>query len=131
MRLRNVHNDKRGEIHVIEEFLKYNKEITLIHTNKGFARGGCNHELNDEYHIVVEGQMKYILGNNSPHPAHPEGVETYLLSKGHILRIPRNTPHYCVALEDSITIEFGTTPEEQGTKYAKFRKIVEEINERN
>lgn len=122
MRLRNVHNDKRGEIYVINEFLKDDKEITLIHTKANKARGGCNHKFNDEYHVVIEGKIAYNIGETN---------QVIILNKGDILKIEKNTPHYCIALEDSITIEFGTTPEEQGDRYEPFRKIVDEINERN
>lgn len=119
MKLRNVHNDKRGEIHVIDEFLKDNKEITLIHTNKGFARGGGIHKYNTEHHTIVEGKMKYIVND-----------EEFILNAGDSLSIDKGIPHYCIALENSITIQFGTTPIEQQDMYGKFRKIVDEINDK-
>ena len=43
--------------------------------------------------------------------------------------IPRNTPHYFIALEDSIILEWGATPEEKINKHKEFRKMVDDIND--
>ena len=49
LKLSKLHEDKRGEIYLITGDLKEHEEITLFTTRKGYARGGCIHNINDEY----------------------------------------------------------------------------------
>lgn len=120
LKITQVHQDNRGEIHIITGDLKECQEITLLSTKKGFARGGCVHRLNDEFCVVLEGKIKHFIGDNKPR----------ILQKGQSIIVPKNTPHYIVSLTDSLIMEWGVTPEEKGEKDKTFREVVDKINGR-
>ena len=118
LKLSKLHEDKRGEIYLITGDLKEHEEITLFTTRKGYARGGCIHNINDEYWTILEGSVRYWVGDK---------IKDY--STGDSLVIPKATPHYFLSLTDSLVTEFGATPAEKKEKYEPFRKIVDSINE--
>lgn len=119
LKLKKIYKDDRGKIYQILGGLKEHREIVLFWTDKGSARGGCIHKLNDEFNIVLEGKIRYFVGDNE-----------FILSKGESMKIPRNSPHYFISLTDSLVIEWGCTPEEKIEKYKPFREIVENINKK-
>ena len=92
-------------------------EITVFITKAGYARGGCIHNLNDEYTCVIEGTVEYYLDDKKA-----------LLNTGDNIFITRGTPHYYHSITDSIVIEWGATPDEKKEKHLSTRKIVNEIN---
>ena len=116
-----AHEDNRGTIYSLSGIASDGKEITILDTRKGFARGGCIHDINDEYVTVLEGVVKYWVGDE-----HPE-----ILRKGMSTIIPANTPHMLVAQTDSIVVEWGKTKDELDGKDLEMRKKVDEINARN
>lgn len=120
MKLEKIHKDNRGEIYLLKEDLKEHKEITLLITKKGFARGGCIHRLNNEFNTVLEGQIRYF-----------NGEDEFMLKKGDTVKTPSNIPHYFISLTDSLVIEWGCDPKEKSEKYKPFRDIVNKINEKN
>jgi len=122
LQLHKIHSDKRGDIYNITEDLKEFEEVVIFTCKKGFARGGCIHNKNDEYCVVIEGCIRYYIGNK-PYPT--------VLGSGDRVRIPKRTSHYFIALKDSIVMEWGATKEEKLEKHPGTRKIVEEINEKN
>ena len=113
-----LHEDSRGTIYSLSGITSDGKEITILHTRRGYARGGCIHDINDEYVAVLEGMVKYWIGDE-----HPE-----MLQKGMSLLIPAGKPHMFVAQTDSILLEWGKTKEEVGDKDVEMRKKVDEIN---
>lgn len=117
MEFKQIHSDKRGTINLLLGDLKEHQEVTIFTTNKGFARGGCIHNLNDEYNCVIEGQIEYFIGSNS-----------MILSTGDSVRIPKSTPHYFYSITNSVVMEWGASPEEKKEHHPEFRKKVEEIN---
>jgi len=117
MKFHEIHKDSRGSINILTEDMALD-EVTVFTTRKGFARGGCIHNINDEYTCVVEGEVEYCIGD-----------ETQNLKMGESLIIPKGTPHYFVSLTDSIVLEWGASPAEKMEKHAEFRRIVEKINE--
>ena len=119
LKLDQIHKDQRGEIYLLKGNLKENKEITIFKTNKGFARGGCIHRLNDESGIVLEGKIQYFIGKDE-----------VFLSKGETMKIPRNTPHCYISLTDSLVMEWGCLPEEKIEKYKPLRDMVDKINKK-
>jgi len=124
LQLHKIHEDDRGAIFLIKGDLKEHEEITLFTTKKGLARGGCIHKKNDEHCVVLEGKIIYYIG---------EAIKSnagLLCDKGDSVLIPKNTPHYFIAFEDSLVMEWGATPEEKLEKHKETREIVEEINEK-
>jgi hypothetical protein len=116
MKLSKIHQDERGEIWIL---LIDGEEHTFLTSKKNFARGGCIHRFSKEHAVVIEGTVEY----------HVRGRKPKVYKKGESLSIPPNCPHYFVALEDSITLEWGATPEEKKEKYKQWRKVVDKINE--
>jgi mannose-6-phosphate isomerase-like protein (cupin superfamily) len=116
--LNSLHKDSRGTISLIKgDELEY-PGVTVFYTGDGKARGGCLHELNDEYTCVISGLVEYVIGNNK-----------YILKDGDSMIIPRGTPHYFKSLTDSVVLEWGATEEEKKFKHAPTRAIVDEIND--
>jgi len=117
LKLEKIHEDNRGDIYLLKGDLKEHEEISILTTKKGVARGGCIHRINDEYNVVLEGEIIYYVGEQEFH-----------MKKGDTVKVPKNTPHYFLSLLDSIVAEWGATTEEKKDKYAPLRKIVEKIN---
>lgn len=120
LKLNQIHKDKRGKIYLLKGDLKEHREITVFSTKKGFARGGCIHEFNGEINTVLEGKIRYTIG-----------TKKVLLKKGQSIKIPKKTPHYFIALADSLVVEWGANPEEKIKKYKPFREIVDKINKKH
>jgi len=119
--LKEIHKDERGSINLlVGDTLKNFEEITLFITNEGFARGGCIHRLNNEYCVVLEGKINYFIGDK-PEAIYKEGDRVF---------IPKNTPHYFIAMTDCIVVEWGAAPVEKKERHEKFRQIVDKINRR-
>jgi len=115
MELAKIHQDERGEIWVL---LIEGKEHTFLTVKKNFARGGCIHVFSQEHAVVIEGSVEY----------HIRGRRPRVYGKGESISIPQNCPHYFVAVEDSILLEWGPSPEEKKEKYKQWRKVVDKIN---
>jgi hypothetical protein len=118
MKLTKIHEDERGEIWLLEGFEKY-PEVTLFKTNAGYARGGCIHNINDEFTCVLEGDIVYFNGNDRE-----------FLTPGCNTIILKGTPHYYISVTDSVVLEWGATPEEKKEKHPQFREIVNKINKK-
>lgn len=118
MNLTKINEDIRGEIYSLTGLKQY-PEIAILTIGKGYSRGGCIHPIHDEYACIIEGDVKYIIGNKE-----------IALHTGEIICIPKNTPHYLIALTDSVVLEWGADPEEKKNKHLEFRKIVDEINKK-
>jgi mannose-6-phosphate isomerase-like protein (cupin superfamily) len=119
LELNKIHEDDRGEIYLIEGDLKEHEEITIFTCRKGKARGGCIHKESDEFCTVFEGAIAYYVKDMR---------NPITLLKGDCIKIPKNTPHYFLALKDCIVAEWGAKPEEKKEKHLETRKIVDEIN---
>ena len=118
MKLNEIHSDERGKISLLTEDMKLN-EITLFHTNAGYCRGGCLHEINNEYTTVIEGEVIYnVDGQFYP----MKGGDSFVINKG--------LPHYFISITDSIVIEYGATPEEKKNKHPPYRQIVDNFNKK-
>jgi len=116
------HSDERGKIFLLADDLGNLSEITIFLTNRGYARGGCIHKDSDEHTCVIKGAVLYNLGND------PLKDEPKVLIEGQSMKIPKNTPHYFFALEDSIVLEWGPKPSEKKEKHEETRRIVEFLN---
>jgi mannose-6-phosphate isomerase-like protein (cupin superfamily) len=116
-KLDQVHKDQRGEIYALKKGLKDNKEIAFLRTNKGFARGGCIHRINDEFSVILEGKVHYFIGDNE-----------LVVGEGELIKIPRNTPHCFISLTDSLIAEWGCLLEEKVEKYKPLKDMVDKIN---
>jgi mannose-6-phosphate isomerase-like protein (cupin superfamily) len=118
LKIKKVNEDKRGAIYtIVGDDLKELKEIVLLVTKEGFARGGCVHNNSKEHFIVVEGEVEYHIGRSK-----------YRFKTGCKDFICKKIPHYFKSLTDSIVIEFGVNPEEKGIKDEEMKKLVDEIN---
>jgi mannose-6-phosphate isomerase-like protein (cupin superfamily) len=117
LRLKKIHHDKRGEIFLLTGGLRGRREITVFITKKGFARGGCIHKASDEFCVVLKGGIKYFIGN-----------KIKIIRGGQSVKVPRNTPHYFVSLDNSLVAEWGATIREKKEKHRSFRKKVDDIN---
>jgi quercetin dioxygenase-like cupin family protein len=117
LEIKKVHEDERGEIYTIP--LEKDKELTILMTNKGYARGGCVHFKNNENCIVVKGKIQYFKGDTN-----------ITLTMGDTVYIPKGTPHFYISETDSILMEWGATLKEKDTKHVPFRNIVLDINKK-
>lgn len=117
MKLEKINQDKRGEIWTL---MIDDVEHTFLKSYKRSARGGCIHRFSKEYAVVLQGSVEY----------HVKGRKTRVYKKGESLSIESNCPHYFIAIEDSVTMEWGPSPEEKKERYPQWRKVVDQINER-
>ena len=114
-----IYDDYRGKIFLLNGFLPDEREVTVFTTKKGYARGGCIHRYNSEYCSVISGTILYYIED--------EPVATVLLT-GESIRINRGMQHYFIAIsKDTVVMEWGATPMEKITK-GKWRSIVDGIN---
>ena len=116
MEFNRIYLDERGEINSITGLNQY-EELAIFTTKKGNARGGCVHNINDEYCVVIEGVITFYL----------DGV-AFNMTAGQSIKIERGSPHYYIAVTDSVVIEWGATAEEKKNKHTETRKLVEMIN---
>jgi len=122
MRLEKIHEDKRGEIHLITGLLPEDRELTLFTTKKGYARGGCVHKESAEDAVVIAGSVQYYV----------EGERARTLSRGDAIHIPPGTPHFFLALmPETIVMEWGPKPWEKKEHHPLWRSHVNKINEGN
>ncbi len=112
MRLDNVHEDYRGSIYTLTE---KDELCNILFTNKGKARGGCVHDL-DEHLLVISGEIELFLLSVG-----------YTLRAGSCISIPKTIPHYFVSVTDSIVSESGT----KGKIRNKYQPHLDKINEIN
>lgn len=118
MKLNLIHQDKRGSISsLISDNLPFD-EVTVFETNAGFARGGCVHNINDEFCTVIAGQVEYVIGD-----------ELHILSDGMSVKIPKGTPHYFISWGYSMVLEWGASVAEKQVKHVEYRQIVDRIND--
>ena len=117
MKLTKIHEDDRGTISLLTEDMKWD-EVTIFHTKAGRARGGCIHNINDEFNSIIEGEIIYKVGK-----------QTYHLKTGDSCFIPAGKPHYFMSITDSIVLEWGATPAEKKEKHKEFRLVVDQINQ--
>lgn len=83
---------------IIEE-----KALTVI-ANRGRQRGAEMHAMTNHVFIIVDGEAEFVTGGNmiepkeiSPGQIRGKGIEggvTHHLSKGDVIAIPANTPHW-------------------------------------
>jgi len=115
MNLTLVHSDKRGKIYVLE--LSEGKELKVLKTNKGYARGACQHT-EEEQCLVIDGIIDSDIA----------GKKDFYMA-GQTFKIPANAPHYIKSITNSIIMEWGASLKGT-TKDSEMLKIVEEINEK-
>lgn len=119
MEITKLHEDGRGSINIITGEMDH-EELTIFHTNAGFARGGCIHNESDEHVVVISGKIIYV-SDDFYEP----------LAEGESILIPKETPHYFISITDSIVMEWGAKAEEKKNKHPEYRKIVEDFNARH
>jgi mannose-6-phosphate isomerase-like protein (cupin superfamily) len=117
MRLENIHKDHRGSIFLLLDGIGQFCEVTIFKTNRGAARGGCVHNIHDEFCCVIDGEVKYVIGE-----------KICFLSAGRTVMIKKGTPHYFISTTDSIVMEWGASSDEKKNKHPRFRAIVDSIN---
>jgi mannose-6-phosphate isomerase-like protein (cupin superfamily) len=115
MKLEKIHQDERGEIWTL---MIDGVEHTFLKSNKGYARGGCIHKFSEEHAVILQGSVEY----------HVQGKKPRIYRKGESLLIQPNCPHYFIALENAIVLEWGPSPEEKKEKHPDWRKVVDRIN---
>jgi len=120
MELKTIHADDRGSINLLLGDLKNYEEVTVFKTNAGYARGGCIHNINDEFVCVIEGCIHYYT---------PRLETPIVLTAGQSTVIQKSTPHYFVSITDSIVMEWGATAEEKKVKQSLYRAVVDHIND--
>ena len=120
MKLEKVNEDERGEIYTLAGFRAF-PEVAILMTKMGYSRGGCFHNIHDEFATVLEGEVYYYVG---------EERKFIKLQQGDNIKIEKATPHYLYSVTDSVVLEWGATLKEKNTKHKEFREIVNKINER-
>lgn len=122
MELKLIHSDNRGKIHILTGFNTY-PEVTLFKTNSGYSRGGCIHNLHDEYICVLEGTVDYTFEDKDR-----DKIYKIRLNDGETYKIPKGTPHYFYSVTHSTVLEWGCEESEKKQKHVVFRAIVDTIN---
>ena len=109
-----IHGDVRGEIYLIEI---EGREMLLLLTKKGYARGGDLHR-SIQHDVVIKGSVEFTF--------HMNGRDYSLeLREGESITFPEGVPHMFTSLDDSIVLEWLEGSFEK-TYYPPYRKIVEE-----
>lgn len=108
-----VHSDERRTIYGNVDLLD-GREVSIIELKKGKAIGGCLHHRN-EYYCVLRGDVLVLTGSES---------EVKLDGEGGMF--PKEVPHGFIALEDSLIMEWGISPEEKKDN-PKDEKMLEQI----
>jgi len=109
-----VHRDRRGDIYRISVD---DREMILLHTKRGYARGGDFHE-SVQHDVVIRGSVKFTLHMN-------DGDHSTEIEEGEAISFPAGVPHMFTSLEDSLVLEW-LEGEFEKTYYPPYRKIVEE-----
>lgn len=109
--------DVRGKI----LFLSYNgtKSLNIAEIKKGFARGGHYHPY-EQYHVILSGKIEYREEN-----LETKKEQIRIINGPEILKVPPNTAHLLIALEDTLFFE-SFDKDYIATDYPKYRKIVEQ-----
>jgi len=109
--------DVRGKI----LFLLYNgtKSLNIAEIKKGFARGGHYHPY-EQYHVILSGKVEY-----REESLDPKKEQIRIINAPEIIKVPPNTAHLLIALEDTLFFE-SFDKDYIATNYPKYRKIVEE-----
>lgn len=101
-------------------FLSYgDKNINVVETKQGFARGGHYHDY-ESYHSLISGKIEF----------REENIETkkeqikIIVAPATILVSPK-TAHLLIALEDSIFVEVFDN-NYNAIDYTRYRTIVED-----
>lgn len=121
MQLNTIHKDDRGSINTVTGNFQSIPEVTIFETKKGYARGGCLHNISSEHLFVIEGEILYIYKLE-------DMISELIIKQGCGLTIPPNVPHYFIAKTDCVVAEFGPSLEEKKGKDEEFRAIVNDIN---
>lgn len=108
--------DMRGKMFFFSHGDTY---LNMIEIKKGFARGGHYHRY-DQDHIMISGRIE-IREENIETGKEEIKIATYPST----IRIPKNTAHLFIALEDSTFLEVFDYQYEI-TNYPKYRRMVEE-----
>jgi mannose-6-phosphate isomerase-like protein (cupin superfamily) len=111
-----VHEDERGMIYSLPV---EGRDVAILYTNKGYARGGHLHPDADEYFIVLKGNICYTFAETSE-----------FFFEGMSGTISRNEPHYLLAQTNSIILHWGAD-RKQTKEYVEYRRIVDEVNIKN
>jgi len=130
IRLVKVADDKRGAIHLVENLLADNKEFTFLEIKKGFARGGCYHDVPENW-IVLRGSVRVGTFDTKNDWEHIGGYYSNVGKKeGDSGIFLPGVAHFFEALEDSIIIEYGVTSAEKkdDKKFEPLRTMVNKIN---
>jgi hypothetical protein len=95
------HTDDRREI-LTNTTLLDGTEISIIYLKKGKAIGGCVHGRNENF-ALLKGRAILVTHKN----------DVRCLNPGQGGVIEKWTPHAFKAMEDSVIMEYGLTPEEK------------------
>jgi mannose-6-phosphate isomerase-like protein (cupin superfamily) len=117
MEFKKVHEDRRGKIFTITD--DEMRELTILCTNKDFARGGCLHRKNKEFCLVIKGKIGF-----------QKGSDAFILTEGDSLLIGKSIPHCFKSLTDSVVLEWGVTLDDKQEKDPDMLKVVNEINDK-
>lgn len=107
--------DVRGKIIWIESSAK---EIHLVETNKGYARGGHYHPFPSSHHII----SGLVLYKETDMKSHHEVEKRY--GPGCVINTAPNVAHIMIALEDTIFVEIFDPPYEAEV-FPLYRQVVE------
>ncbi len=113
-----VHKDNRGEIYIIK--LRDGIQFNMLTTKKGCGRGGDLHP-HRQFDLVLEGEFEVWLKKTK--------IEKKVFKKYDYIVIPPKIPHLFIAKKDTVMLEWWDK-EFKATYYKPFRKIIENINEK-
>jgi hypothetical protein len=108
--------DRRGKIIWL---IAGDKEVHIVETKKGFARGGHYHPF-ESVHLIISGKLVYterdVNAENSEIAKTIDRVTTVVT--------PAYRAHMITALDDSVFVEIFDPPY-KATDYEPYRSIVE------
>lgn len=109
-------SDGRGEIFEIGDI--GDLHLNVLTVKKGKVRGGHYHNYDEEFSVIY-GKIEF-------HSGYEDQDELTIFHAGDTIVTTPNVPHYVLALEDSVMLEFRPIGTEfKAIDYGPFRKLAE------
>lgn len=118
--------NRRGKVWSFQLSDDPTDELLIMWTPKGMVRGGDYHD-HRQYNLVVRGRVKFFerYGPDMEFPGKGKvsGEKETFMEEGQFHVFEPGIPHWFVALEDALTVEFFEKPRSKYT-FEEYRDII-------
>jgi len=122
--------NKRGKVWSFQMTDDPMDEILIQFTPKGMVRGGDFHD-HRQYNLIVRGRVKFFErygpDMDLPGKGKVSGEKETFLEEGQFHVFEPGIPHWFVAMEDTISVEFFENPRTKYT-FEEYRKVIEAMD---